>query len=163
MKIHPLIQTLAMSYVITGIIVAYSQGKKLLGKPAPLIESLANGKIGELYVIILIWILLVTFMECMLRHTKTGHKLLCVGANDKAALLSGVNVQVFRMKVYGFSGLVSAVFGVVLLGYVHTVYLDVGNQYMFPSVVACAIGGISLAGGAAGSFYPQAVRTLPEP
>ena len=151
MQIHPLIQTLAMSYVITGIIVAYSQGKMLLGKPAPMIESLANGKIGAWYVIILIWMVLVMLMELMLRHTKTGHKLLCVGANDKAALLSGVNVQAFRMKVYGFSGLVSAVFGVILLGYVHTVYLDVGNQYMFPSVVACAIGGISLAGGS-GSY-----------
>ena len=47
--------------------------------------------------------------------------------------------------------MLSSGFGVVLLGYVHTVFLDVGNQYMFPSVVASAIGGISLAGGS-GSY-----------
>jgi ribose transport system permease protein len=43
--------------------------------------------------------------------------------------------------------MMSAVFGALLLGYVHTVFLDVGNSYLFPSVVACAIGGVSLAGG----------------
>jgi ribose transport system permease protein len=60
-------------------------------------------------------------------------------------------VPFFRLWVYGFSSMLSTAFGALLLGYVHTVFLDVGNQYMFPSVVACAIGGISLAGGS-GSY-----------
>jgi ribose/xylose/arabinose/galactoside ABC-type transport system permease subunit len=65
--------------------------------------------------------------------------------------LAGVKVLIFRFWIYAIPGMLSSVFGVLLLGYVHTVFLDVGNQYMFPSVVASAIGGISLAGGS-GSY-----------
>jgi ribose transport system permease protein len=151
LRIHPLIQTLAMSFVITGIIIAYSQGRMLLGKPSRVIEELVNNKIGPVSIIVLIWLALVLVMEFLLRRSKTGRKLTAVGTNEKAALLSGINVPTFRIGIYAFSGLCSSVFGILVLGYVHTVYLDVGNQYLFPSVVACTIGGISLAGGA-GSY-----------
>ncbi len=151
LRIHPLIQTLAMSFVITGIIIAYSQGRMLLGKPSRVIEELVNNKLGPVSIIVLIWLALVLVMEFLLRRSKTGRTLTAVGTNQKAALLSGINVASFRVGVYAFSGLCSSVFGVLVLGYVHTVYLDVGNQYLFPSVVACTIGGISLAGGA-GSY-----------
>lgn len=151
MKIHPLIQTLAMSYVITGIIVAYAQGKMLLGKPAPLVESIANGKVGAVYIISIVFLLLVACFEFMLKSTRTGHKIMAVGTNDRTAMLSGVNVDRFRIFVYGFSGMASAAFGIILLGYVHTTNLDIGNKYMFPSVVACTVGGISLSGGS-GSY-----------
>jgi ribose transport system permease protein len=151
LRIHPLIQTLAMSYVITGIIVAYSQGRMLLGKPSPILESLVNNKVGPFYMIILVWIGVVLLMEFLLRRSKIGRKVTAIGTNEKAALLSGINVSAVRIGVYAFSGLFSSLFGALALGNVHTVYLDVGNQYLFPSVVACTIGGISLAGGS-GSF-----------
>jgi ribose transport system permease protein len=151
LRIHPLIQTLAMSFVITGIIVAYSQGKLLLGKPSPIVESVVNNKIGPLHIITFVWVALAIGMEFLLRRSRAGRKLVAVGTNEKTALLSGMNVSSFKIGIYAFSGLCSSVFGILVLGYVHTVYLDVGNQYLFPSVVACTIGGISLAGGA-GSY-----------
>jgi ribose transport system permease protein len=147
LQIHPLIQTLAMSYVVTGIIIVYSQGRMLLGKPSPIIESLVNDKVGSIYIIIMLWLVVVLLMEFMLRWSRTGRKLIGIGTNEKTALLSGINVSSFRIGVYGFSGLCSSLFGVLVLGNVHSVYLDVGNQYLFPSVVVCAIGGISLSGG----------------
>jgi ribose transport system permease protein len=151
LKIHPLIMTLAMSFVVTGIIVAFAQGRKLLGTSSPALEMVVNGKIGGFHVLILLWIALTVAAEFILRRTRTGHKLLALGINERAAVLSGVNVQFFRFWVYGVSGMISAMFGALLLGYVHTVFLDVGNQYLFPSVVACAIGGIALSGGS-GSY-----------
>jgi ribose transport system permease protein len=151
LRIHPLIQTLAMSFVITGIIVAYSQGRMLLGKPSPIVESLVNNKIGPVHNITIIWVVLAVGMELLLRRSRTGRKLIALGTNEKTALLSGMNVSSFKIGIYAFSGLCSSLFGTLVLGYVHTVYLDVGNQYLFPSVVACTIGGISLTGGA-GSY-----------
>lgn len=147
LRIHPLIMTLAMSYVATGIIVAFAQGRKLLGTASPALEAVVNGKINGFHVIILLWLGLTIVAELILRRTRTGQALLSIGTNETAATLSGVKVKSFRLGVYAFSGMMSAVFGALLLGYVHTVFLDVGNSYLFPSVVACAIGGISLAGG----------------
>jgi ribose transport system permease protein len=151
LRIHPLIMTLAMSYVVVGIIVAFAQGRKLLGTSSQALEVLVNGRIGGLPVIILLWVALTLTAEFLLRRTRTGAKLLAVGSNQTAATLSGVNVPRFRLWVYGLSGLLSSAFGALLLGYVHTVFLDVGNQYMFPSVVGCVIGGVALAGGS-GSY-----------
>jgi ribose transport system permease protein len=122
-----------------------------LGKPSPLLEGLVNDKVGPVYIVILLWVGVVLLMEFLLRRSKAGWKVVAVGTNEKAALLSGINVSAVRIGVYAFSGLCSSVFGALALGNVHTVYLDVGNQYLFPSVVACAIGGISLAGGS-GSY-----------
>ena len=163
LRIHPLIMTLAMSYVVVGIIVAFAQGRTLLGHASPVLESIVNGRVGRFPIIVLIWIGLTVIAEVVLRRTLVGQKLLSVGTNETAATLAGVNVPVFRFWVYAFSGMTSSVFGVFLLGYVHTVFLDVGNQYMFPSVVASAIGGISLAGGAGsyvGSFGGALVYTF---
>lgn len=151
LRIHPLIMTLAMSFVCKGIIVAFAQGRKLLGTSSPSLETIVNGKLGGFHVIILLWIVLTVIAEVILRRTRTGQTLLSVGTNEKTATLSGVKVKSFRMGVYAFSGMMSAVFGALLLGYVHTVFLDVGDSYLFPSVVVCAIGGISLAGGS-GSY-----------
>ena len=151
LRIHPLIMTLAMSYVVVGIIVAFAQGRTLLGQASPVLEKIVNGRVYGFHIIVLIWIGFTAAAEVMLRRTRTGQKLLSVGTNDVAATLAGVNVPIFRFWIYAISGMLSSGFGVVLLGYVHTVFLDVGNQYMFPSVVASAIGGISLAGGS-GSY-----------
>ena len=151
LRIHPLIMTLAMSYVVVGIIVAFAQGRTLLGQASPVLENIVNGRVYGFHIIVLIWIGFTAAAEVMLRRTRTGQKLLSVGTNDVAATLAGVNVPIFRFWIYAISGMLSSGFGVVLLGYVHTVFLDVGNQYMFPSVVASAIGGISLAGGS-GSY-----------
>ena len=108
LRIHPLIMTLAMSYVVVGIIVAFAQGRKLLGTASPVLKSIANGKIGGFHVIIIIWVVLTLLAEWILRRTKTGQKLLSIGANETAATLSGVNVPFFRLWVYGFSGALSA-------------------------------------------------------
>ncbi|HET6412562.1 MAG TPA: ABC transporter permease [Anaeromyxobacter sp.] len=151
LRIHPLIQTLAMSYVITGIIVAYSQGRKLLGRPSPLLERLVNDRLGPLFIIILVWVALVVGMEFLLRRSRVLRKVTAVGTNERTALLCGVEASSVRTAVYAWSGMCASLFGALALGSVHTVYLDVGNQYLFPSVVACTIGGISLAGGS-GSY-----------
>lgn len=163
LRIHPLIMTLAMSYVVVGIIVAFAQGRTLIGHASPVLEKVVNGKLFGFYTIVLIWIVLTVIAEVLLRRTLVGQKLMSVGTNETAATLAGVNVPVFRFWVYAFSSMISSVFGVFLLGYVHTMFLDVGNQYMFPSVVASAIGGISLAGGTGsyvGSFGGALVYTF---
>lgn len=147
LKIHPLIMTMAMTSVATGIIIIYSQGRKIVGSPAPMIEDLANGRVFGFPVVILLWIVLVIVADFILLRTRTGQKLLSVGTNDVAATLSGVNVDFFRLLVYGVSGLVSALFGLLLLGYVHQAFWDIGNSYMFPSVIVCTIGGVLITGG----------------
>jgi ribose transport system permease protein len=150
-RIHPLVVTMAMGLIAYGIVLIYGQGRKMVGNPAPIIDFLANGRILGFPVIILIWIFLILFADFILRRTRTGQKLFSVGTNDTAATLAGVNVKTFRLWVYAVSGIISTIFGVLLLGYVHQPYWDIGEDYVFPSVIASTIGGVAITGGS-GSY-----------
>lgn len=147
LQIPPLIMTLAMSSVVNGSIYIYSRGLALPGSASPLLKALSNATTLGIPNIIFVWIGVILISMLILHYTKTGTKLYGVGANEIAAILKGVDVKRFRVLVYATSGLISALTGFLLLGYIGTAFLDIGRSYLFPSIAAVAIGGISIQGG----------------
>ena len=147
LEIPALIMTLAMSSVIHGIIYIYSAGVQLGGSASPMLETLANGTFLGVPDIIYIWAAVTAVAMFVIHFTKTGVTLYGVGSNEKAAVLKGVDVKRFRLWVFGFSGAISTVTGMLLLGYIGTAFLDIGSKYMLPSIAAATIGGISIQGG----------------
>ena len=151
----PLIVTLAMASVVNGSIYIYSKGLAVSQSSSPLLKSLSNGTTLGIPNAILVWIAVSAACSLLLKYSRTGIKLYGVGANELAATLKGVKVPRFRFWVYGVSGLLSAVSGLLLLGYIGTAFLDIGSRYVMPSVAAVTIGGVSIQGGAGG--YLQVV------
>jgi ribose transport system permease protein len=151
----PLIVTLAMASVVNGSIYIYSKGLAVSASSSPFLKTLSNGTTLGVPNAILVWIAVSAASGAVLRYTRTGIKLYGVGANELAATLKGVNVPLFRFWVYGASGLISAISGLLLLGYIGTAFLDIGSRYVLPSVAAVTIGGVSIQGGAGG--YLQVV------
>ena len=158
LNISPLIMTLAWGTAVGGIAL-FTTGGVHIGKASPLLEtigleSLAIGK-SSLHIsvpwIVILWIVVIVVAQFVLRRTSVGKTLYGIGANNRAAALSGVRTRVFRMCVYGASGVLSALAGMLLLGYVGEPDVNLGALYILPSVVAAIIGGISFAGGS-GSY-----------
>lgn len=147
MEIPALIMTLAMSSVIHGVIYIYSAGVKLGGSASPMLETLSHGTFLGVPDIIYIWAAVTAIAMFVFHFTKTGVTLYGVGSNEKAAVLKGVDVKRLRLWVFGFSGAISTVTGLLLLGYIGTAFLDIGSKYMLPSIAAATIGGISIQGG----------------
>jgi ribose transport system permease protein len=56
------------------------------------------------------------------------------------------------ITTYALSGFLSALAGVMLLGFTQTVFLNLGGAYLFPSIAAVVVGGTVLAGGK-GSYW----------
>ena len=54
------------------------------------------------------------------------------------------------VTTYALSGLLASLGGVVLLGYTGSVFINLGNEYVLPSVAAAAMGGTLLSGGVGG-------------
>jgi len=146
-EIPALIMTLAMTSVVNGIIYILSSGTILTGTSSPMLQALSNGTTLGVPNIIYLWIATTAIAMFVLHFTKTGVTLYGVGSNERAAMLKGVDVKRFRVFVYGFSGAISALTGMLLLGYIGTAFLDIGSRYMLPSVAAATIGGISISGG----------------
>jgi ribose transport system permease protein len=149
-RIPPLVMTLGMSGVVQGLILAVTQGRLSGGTP-PVLETLVDAPLwAGIPGVLLIWLVLGVAMWLLLTRTPYGKRLFAVGANRTAARLSGVRVPALLVLTYALSGLLAALAGVVLLGYIQRVFLDLGSDYTLPSVAAVVVGGTLLSGGQGG-------------
>ena len=95
------------------------------------------------FIFIAIYIGLFILMRC----TKTGTKILAVGGNKNAALMAGINVTKVKWGVYILSGVLAAVSGIFSAITMSAASAETGIGMEFRTITACAIGGISFAGG----------------
>ncbi len=158
LKIPPLVMTLAMSSVVQGIALVYTGGQPK-GRASSLLVAAGSGRSGAVPNILFIWIVIIIAGVLLLESTKTGKIVYGMGANRTTAELSGIRTKRTRFFVYGFSGMISAVAGICLLGYTGTSYLDLGSAYVMPTIAAAVIGGVALSGGT-GSYLGAVAGTI---
>ena len=105
--------------------------KNLLGVPTDLI----------------LWLGVAALASVVLAFTTYGRKIYATGNNPTAAYLAGVNVRLVTMSLYGLSGMFAALAGIVLVSYSGQPTLGMGDPYLFQSIAAAVIGGLSILGG----------------
>ncbi|BCP56129.1 ribose ABC transporter permease [Kaistia sp. 32K] len=152
LRIPPLVMTLGMTGVVQGGLIVLSRGIPS-GNAAPSLMNFVNrplllGIPGILW----LWVLVGIAMWFLLRRTQLGYAIYAMGSNERAAELTGLPVRLIRTLLYGLSGLIAGITGVVVIGYTGNSFVSVGDQYVLPSVIAVVIGGISLAGGSGNYF-----------
>jgi ribose transport system permease protein len=83
----------------------------------------------------------------VLRRTKLGRYTYAIGGNEEAALLSGINVQVYKTTVYGLAGMLSGLAAILLTARLNSAQPIAGMNYELDAIAATVIGGTSLLGG----------------
>lgn len=147
LKISPLVMTLAIGSLVTGITLIFSQGAPK-GLASPILRYIGVGNVLDLIpVIIVVWIVLSALFIFLLRATVFGKKIYYIGANEKAAYLSGVKVNLIKTIAYSISGASATLTGALMAGYTQTAFLGIGNEYILWSIAAVVIGGTPLTGG----------------
>lgn len=147
LRIPPLVMTLGMTGVVQGALIVISRGIPS-GNAAPsLIGFVRSPLLLGIPGVLWLWALLGVGMWFLLRRTQLGYAIYAMGSNERAAELTGLPVKPIRTLLYGLSGLLAGLTGVVVIGYTGNSFVSVGDQYVLPSVIAVVIGGISLAGG----------------
>jgi len=150
--IPPLVMTLGMAGVVQGIILVVTQGE-LIGDPAPLMSTLISKPlIFGIPGVTFIWIVFGGLIWLLLNRTAYGKQLFAVGVNRTTARLSGVRVPWVVVATYTLSGMLAALGGFMVLGFTGSVFLNLGDRYLFPSIAAVVVGGTVLAGGS-GSYF----------
>lgn len=150
--IPPLVMTLGMAGVVQGIILVVTQGE-MIGGSAPIMSILISRPlVGSIPGVVIIWILLGLVMWLLLQRTGYGKQLFAVGSNRVTSRLSGVRVPVIVLATYVLSGTLAALGGFMVLGFTGSVFLNLGDRYLFPSIAAVVVGGTVLAGGS-GSYW----------
>lgn len=142
---QPFIVTLGAMGVLYGVALAISDGPtKLVPFAVMMIYETSLGPVpAAVLVMALIWLA----AWWVLRTTRFGRSVYAVGGSPGVARLAGLNGSKTIMLAYALSGMMSAAAGLFLLS-----RSGVGNPNMafgleFESIVAAAIGGVSLYGG----------------
>src|SRR5690606_3723339 len=107
LRIPPLVMPLGMSGVVQGLPLLYTQGIPK-GRAAPILNELVTSPwIGGIPGILVIWLGLAVLMSLLLGRTSFGRRLYAIGANRRAAALSGIHVRPMLVVIYGTSGMLA--------------------------------------------------------
>ena len=147
LKLPSLVVTMAMANIVQGIVNAYVSKVAIEGNAAPALQWLAAKFTGVFPNILIVVVLVTAIMMVLFRRTSLGVRILGVGANENTAYLSGVNVKRVRCAAFVASGILAALIGLLLLGYLGHASKDMASNYVMPSIVAVVVGGVSINGG----------------
>jgi ribose transport system permease protein/inositol transport system permease protein len=96
---------------------------------------------------LLIFVVIALAVGAMLNNTTSGRRIFAVGGNPKAAALNGISVDRIRILSFILCGILAAVAGVILVGYLGYADQEIGTGYDLDSIASVAIGGAVLGGG----------------
>lgn len=148
LKIPPFIMTLGMMSILTGSIFIFA---KTSGFASPILRNLSIGKIGNIPILVLIWIFLNVIMAFIMKLTVFGREVYAIGSNPIASYHSGIKNKKVIFFVYVISGIFSAIAGLFLLGYTGVPELTyrgggLGMDYTMSAIASVIIGGTIFTG-----------------
>jgi len=150
--ISPLVMTLGMAGVVSGLILVFTHGK-ITGSVAPIMTQLiARPVFFGIPGAIIIWLIFGALMWLLLERTTFGKNLFAIGTNRITARLSGVNVTGMVLATYALAGMLAGLGGFLVMGNTGVVHIQLGDTFLFPSIAAVAVGGTLLSGGK-GSYW----------
>jgi ribose transport system permease protein len=148
-RVHPLIMTLGMSFVVLGLANVWQLLKVQTGSGVPQeLRTLGAGLAGGLVpnnLIVFIPIAIVIILG--LRRTGFGRLLFAIGDNPIASRLSGVRSWQVLIGLYIISAMLAATAGFLMSGASNTASVTLADSSVLPSVAAAVIGGTSILGG----------------
>jgi ribose transport system permease protein len=140
-RIQPIVATLGTYLVFAGL------STWLLPEPGgsipPWLSSLAGDwSLVPILVVLVCWLV---FLRLPIHN-----QLMATGDDDRAALSSGVRVNVVRLAAYVLGGALAGVAALSLTALIGSADPTVGSTFTLTAIAAVALGGVSLAGGVGG-------------
>lgn len=145
-KLPAFIATLGMMTVARGLALLYSDGRPI----STLTDSykfIGQGEILGIPFPVIIFIIVGVISYILLNHTKFGRYAYAIGGNEKAALVSGIDVNKYKLMVYVYGGLLAGLAALILSSRVNSGQPGMGNMYELDAIASATIGGTSHSGG----------------
>jgi ribose transport system permease protein len=148
-RINSFIITLATAGIFTGLMLIVTKAHSYSALPFSLVGFSGRQVFGlamiSPYVPIMLAVAVALFF--LYRSTRLGREMLAVGANRRAAAMSGVAVSRIVIVTHGLSGGLAALAGLMTVGLLGTAAPVIGNDWLLTSFVAPVVGGTLLSGG----------------
>ena len=145
-KIPAFIVTLGMLGVARGAGLVLTNGQPVYGLPAPVVY-LGQGRPLGIPVPVIVFLLVALAAHVCLSRTRYGRHVQVVGDNEVAARAMGIRVDGLRISLYGLSGLLAGLGGLLFAARVNAADPTAGISYELTAITATIIGGTNLFGG----------------
>lgn len=146
LKIPPFVTTFASLTIVQGITLLLATGTLIVQNPT--LDALGSGSLGILPISLLVVGLISVVVGVLVRFTRFGLRTYAIGSNEEAARLSGVPMVRQQVLIYVFSGVMTALAAVLLVGRVSIVAPNIGGiPLLLDAITATVIGGTSIFGG----------------
>lgn len=146
LKAASLIETLAMNLILTGGLLALTQGRTFTNFPQ---EYLFLGKsaIAGIPVLPIPLFVIALILGYIWNNTVFGRSLYATGGNIACARASGISVDKINILAFVISGGFAGFAGYMMSSYMGAVPAKFGESMQMYALAAAVIGGVSLTGG----------------
>lgn len=138
--------TLATQQCFRGAAYLMTNGKSIMCYEEKF-SSIGTGTAGPIPILALVIFVCLIFTSVLLGRTKFGRGMYAIGGNKKAAIYAGVNVKLITACVFVFTGIMSAMSGIMLASRVYSAQPTSGSGYECNAIAAAVLGGVSFSGG----------------
>jgi simple sugar transport system permease protein len=142
----PILATLGTMTLYAGIGTVLTGGNTLFGIDT--FAAIGRGSLLGVPLPAIIFLLAALVLSLLLEARRFGFFVYLFGANQSAAIFSGVDPRRLILGVYCGSGLLGAMAGLINLGVTNSANVDFGSSYVLLAILVSVLGGISPDGGA---------------
>lgn len=146
LRIHSFLATLATGLVYRGIAILITGGT-LIPVRMDAFTWLGRGRIGPVYIAVLVMIAFAAILTVLLNGTTFGRKVFAVGGNEEAAILSGIRTQWIKVLGFTINGFAAGLASAIAVSRISLGQATAGSGMELEAIAAVIIGGTSIYGG----------------
>jgi ribose transport system permease protein len=147
--LNPLVVTLAVGSIVSGVTLWYREGVAQEASVPGAVANFGTHRFLGLNVLVWLALLLGIVLTVVVTRTATGRRFQAAGTNPRAAWIAGVPVTRYTIVAYASAGLIYGLADALLAAFLRNPNLDVGTPYLLAPIAAVVLGGAALSGGIA--------------
>jgi ribose transport system permease protein len=143
-KIDSFIATLGTGTIAFAVANWYTEGAQLFGELPQAFINIYSTKLAGIPIAAFYVVALAAILWFVLGYTSVGRYLYAVGANRRAAELTGISSQRIVLGVFATAGLIVAIAGVILGSSLRIGSVSTGPDYLLPVFVGAILGSTTI-------------------
>ncbi len=145
-KINPFVTTLASLSIFRGLSYVFTSARNISGLPDAF-QAIGQTRYFGVQLPIVYAAVLLIVGEIVLRNSRFFRQYYYIGGNERAARLSGINVDRMTIFAYVLTGVLAAFAGIVFTARMGSASCQAGTGWELRVITAVILGGASLKGG----------------
>ncbi len=146
LKINPFVTTLSSLSIFRGLSYVITSGRNISGLPDAF-QAIGQLRPYGVQLPIVYAVVLLIVGEIVLRNSRFFRQYYYIGGNERAARLSGINVDRMTIFAYVLTAFLAAFAGIIFTGRMGSASCQAGTGWELRVITAVILGGASLKGG----------------